>query len=159
MQKTKQLCLLAACTGKAVGLQEVPDEAFSSEILGKGFAIEPSDGTIYAPLDARVESVAESKHAYTLLCEDGLDVLIHIGVDTVGMQGQGFVSLVKAGQQVRAGERIAQADVELIRSKGLSAICSVVITNPERLLQTEYRLGACTGGKNAVMCVQIDWKG
>lgn len=157
--KTNQICLLAACTGKAVPLQEVPDEAFSSGILGIGFAVEPVDGAICAPVDARVESVAESKHAYTLQTENGLDILVHVGVDTVSMQGEGFTSLVRSGQRVRAGERIAEADVAKIRARGLSAICSVLVTNPERIADSEYKYGACTGGKDAVMCARVDGKG
>jgi glucose-specific phosphotransferase system IIA component len=155
----KQICLLSPCTGSAVSLKEVPDEAFSEELLGKGFAVEPADGIFYAPIEGRIESIAESKHAYTVLSDEGLDVLVHIGVDTVRLGGEGFVAHVKEGQRVCAGELLAEADIEGIRQKGLSAICSVLVTNPERMGHEEYKLGACMGGKDAVMCFRLAGKG
>ena len=155
----KQICLLSPCTGSAVSLKEVPDEAFSEELLGKGFAAEPAEGKFYAPIGGRVESIAESKHAYTVLSDEGLDILVHIGVDTVRLGGEGFVACVKEGQRVRAGELLAEADIDGIRQKGLSAICSVLVTNPERMVHEEYKLGACMGGKDTVMCFRLAGKG
>ena len=82
-------------------------------------------------------------------------MLIHIGVDTVSLAGEGFVSYVSAGQDVRAGQLIAKADIDLIRARGLSAVCAVVVTNSESITDIEYKPGACIGGKNAVMCYAV----
>ncbi len=153
--KNKTECLLATCTGKTVPLSAVPDEVFAQGLLGEGIAIEPAEGRFFAPVSGIIESVTDSRHAYTISSEGGADVLIHIGVDTVGLAGEGFVSHVSAGQAVRAGELIAEADIDLIRSRGLSAICSVVVTEPEKIENIEYKPGACVGGKNAVMCYTL----
>lgn len=157
--KNKTECLLAACTGRAVPLSEVPDEVFAQGILGEGLAIEPSKGRFFAPVGGKIESIADSRHAFTLLSDVGTDVLVHIGVDTVSLSGEGFVSRVSPGERVRAGDLIAEADIDLIRARGLSAICSVVITEPDRIENIEYKLGACTGGKDAVMCYTLSGKG
>ncbi len=153
--ETKFECLLAACTGKTVPLTAVPDEVFAEGLLGEGIAIEPAEGRFFAPVGGKIESVTDSRHAYTILSEGGADVLVHIGVDTVSLAGEGFISHVSAGESVRAGDLIAEADIDLIRSRGLSAICSVVVTEPEKIENIEYKPGACIGGKDAVMRYQV----
>lgn len=151
----KTECLIAPCTGKTVPLSAVPDEVFAAGILGEGIAIEPAEGRFFAPVCGRIESVADSRHAFTLLSDAGVDVLVHIGVDTVCLGGEGFVSHVSAGETVRAGQLMAEADLALIRSRGFSAICSMVVTEPEKIENTEYHPGACTGGKDAIMCYSV----
>ena len=157
--KKKIECLIAPVTGKTVPLSAVPDEVFAQGILGVGIAIEPTEGHFFAPVSGKIVSVADARHAYTILSEGGVDVLVHIGVDTVGLGGEGFVSHVSANQAVRAGELIADADIDLIRTRGLSAICSVVVTNSEGVENMEYRPGACTGGRDVVMCCTLEGKG
>ena len=150
--KNKTECLIAPCTGKTLPLSAVPDEVFAQGLLGEGIAIEPTEGRFFAPVCGKIESVTDSRHAYTILSEGGADILLHIGVDTVGLAGEGFVSHVLVGESVKAGQLIAEADVDLIRSRGLSAICSVVVTEPEKIENIEYKPGTCVGGKDAVMC-------
>lgn len=156
-KKTERL--LAACTGKTVPLSAVPDEVFAQELLGKGIAIEPTDGRFFAPVSGEVTSVVDSLHAYTVLSNNGTDVLVHIGVDTVSLAGKGFLSHVRVGEKVTAGQLIAEADIDLIRSRGLSAICSVVVTEPEKIENIEYTPGFCIGGEDAVMQYQVTGKG
>lgn len=157
--ENKTECLLAACTGKTVPLSAVPDEVFAQGLLGEGIAIEPAEGSFYAPVAGKVQSVTDSRHAFTILSDEGTDVLVHIGVDTVSLAGEGFVSHVSADDRVRAGDLIAEADIDLIRSRGLSAITSVVVTEPERIENIEYKPGVCTGGRDAVMCYTLTGKG
>ena len=153
--KNKTECLIAPCTGKTVPLSAVPDEVFAAGILGEGIAIEPAEGRFFAPVCGKIESVTDSRHAFTLLSDAGVDILVHIGVDTVSLGGEGFVSHVSAGEAVRAGQLMAEADLALIRSRGLSAVCSVVVTEPEKIENIEYHPGSCTGGKDAIMCYQV----
>ena len=153
--KNKTECLIAPCSGKTVPLSAVPDEVFANGILGEGIAIEPAYGHFFAPVDGTVSSVADARHAYTVLSDAGVDVLVHIGVDTVCLEGEGFVSHVSAGERVRAGQLMAEADIDLIRSRGLSAICSVVVTEPDKIENIEYKPGNCTGGKDAIMCYTV----
>lgn len=155
----KNNVLLAVCSGNAQSLANVPDEAFSSEMLGKGFAIEPSDGIFYAPVDGKIASIAESLHAYTILSHDGHDILVHIGVDTVEMGGEGFTAMVKEGQTVKAGDPLAKVDPGAIRQRGFPAITSVLITDTDAIERIEYRFGMVSGGRDTVMSYRNRKKG
>ena len=137
----KKRCLAAVCDGRVMPLSEMPDEAFASGILGVGYAIEPRGGQICSPVHGVVESVADAKHAYTIQSEDGLDILVHIGVDTVELKGEGFIPLVKTGDHVRVGEPLAGVDCELIRARKLCTYTAVLIGNPERAENMEYQYG------------------
>lgn len=156
-QKNHQL--LAVCNGNAQSLANVPDEAFASEMLGKGFAIEPSDGIFYSPVDGKIESIAKTLHAYTILSHDGHDVLVHIGVDTVEMGGEGFTALVTEGQTVKAGDPLAKIDLAAIRQRGFSAITSVLLTDADTIERIEYRFGMVSGGSDTVMLYRNCKKG
>lgn len=153
--KNKIECLIAPCTGKTVPLSAVPDEVFANGILGEGIAIEPAEGRFFAPVEGTVSSVADARHAYTVVSDMGVDVLVHIGVDTVSLSGEGFVSHVSTGERVHAGKLMAEANLDLIRSRGLSAVCSVVVTEPDKIENIEYKPGNCTGGKDAIMCYRV----
>lgn len=157
--KKNEGALFAPCTGECIPTERIPDEAFSKGLLGKGFGVLPAEGWICSPVNGTVETIAETKHAYTLLTEDGLDILIHIGVDTVEMKGEGFRSLVTAGCRVRAGERLAKVQLELIREHRLSDAVSVLVTNPERLRTVDVRYGNCVGGQDILMRYQTVRKG
>ena len=158
MNKKKE-CLLAPGTGKTLPLSAVPDAVFAAEILGKGIAIEPSDGRFFAPVSGKILSIADTKHAFTLVSDNGTDVLVHIGVDTVSLGGKGFAVHVSQGDRIGAGDLIAEADIAFIRSRGLSAICSLVVTEPDRVENIEYKPGVCIGGKDAIMCYTLTVKG
>ena len=114
----KKRSLTAVCDGRCAELSQMPDEAFASGMLGQGVAVFPEGNRFYAPVGGRIESIAESKHAYTVLSEDGLELLIHIGVDTVELKGEGFTPLVREGQTVRAGDPLADADLNSIADRG-----------------------------------------
>lgn len=158
MEKKKE-CLLSPCTGKTVPLSAVPDEVFSGGLLGEGIGIEPADGKFFAPVDGVITSVTDSCHALTLMSANGTDLLLHIGVDTVSLAGEGFHLHVTLGERITAGQPIADVDIALIRSRGLSAICSLVVTEPEKIENIEYHPGACIGGKDVVMCYTLEGKG
>ena len=134
----------------------MPDEAFASGILGQGFAIQPTAGTISSPVDGTVDHISETHHAYTLLSKDGLDVLVHIGIDTVELKGEGFLPMVAEGDRVKAGDVRARADLELIRSRGLPTDIPVLITNPEQLEHHAVtETDTVTGGRSTVMEYRI----
>ena len=119
--------------GRVIPLENVPDSVFSERILGDGCAIDPVDGTVYSPVNGTVTSVADSLHAYGFLSEDGQEVLVHVGIETVSLKGEGFVSHVKVGDRVRVGDRVAEVDLSLLAKRGLSPITPVLICNaPER---------------------------
>ena len=148
LKKKRNLC--AVCDGRVMPLSEMPDEAFSSGILGIGYAIEPHSDRICSPVCGVVDSVAEAKHAYTIQSEDGLDILVHIGVDTVGLKGDGFLPLVKAGDRVRTGEPIAKVDYDVIRAHKLCTYTAVLIGNPACAENMEYQYGEAKQGDPVV---------
>ena len=143
--------LLAVMDGNVLPLSSVPDEVFSSGMLGGGFAIDPTADNVYSPVSGRVDSVTDTRHAYTIHSDDGLDVLVHIGIDTVTLGGDGFISLVEAGDSVRAGDIIARVDIDRIKHSGLSAISPVIIANSDELKSYDVKAGQVRGGKSAVL--------
>ena len=115
--------------GRVLPLSEVPDPVFSDRILGDGCAILPEDGNIYSPVDGVISSIAETRHAYGFLSKDGVEVLVHFGLETVSLGGEGFCSLKKEGDEVKKGEKIAEVDLSLLKAKGLSLLTPVLICN------------------------------
>ncbi|MGM9680207.1 MAG: PTS glucose transporter subunit IIA [Eubacteriales bacterium] len=154
-KKPKKSGLTAVCDGRCQPISDIPDEAFASEMLGNGIAIEPSGKMFYSPVDGKIENVAATGHAYSISTDDGLDILVHIGVDTVTLGGEGFSPAVSAGQRVSAGDRLAEVDIDLIKTRGYSAITAVLVTTPERITDIEYKYGTTVGGKSTVMTFGI----
>ena len=131
--------------GTVIPLSEVPDAVFSSEMLGKGFGVEPSEGKAYAPVDGEVTTVFDTKHAIGLLSKHGVELLIHIGMDTVKLNGKGFDVKVKTGDQVKAGDLLAEFDMDLIKGEGYPVTTAVVVTNTDDCEEIgEVRTGAAT---------------
>jgi len=147
----KEKILPAVMDGEAIPLSAVPDEAFASGMLGVGFGIQPTSGTVYCPADGKIVGITETRHAYTVLTDDGLDLLIHVGIDTVKLGGEGFISMVVEGERVTAGSVIARADLELISSRGYPTVTVVLITNPDQLFKSSFTFGKVLGGKSEVM--------
>lgn len=125
----KKIELLSVGTGEIIKLENVSDQVFSSKMMGDGFAIEPTSGEFYSPLDAEVVTVFKTLHAYGLRTSDNVEVLIHIGIDTVELGGEGFEAHVQVGDQVKAGDLIATVDLDFIVSKGKQTVTPVILTN------------------------------
>lgn len=123
--------IYAALHGEAIPLSEVPDPAFSAEILGKGMAIKPVEGLVKSPIDGTVELMFETGHAVALKTKDGVEVLIHVGMDTVQLKGEGFETLAKAGDSVKVGDELIRFDKKLIEEKGYQTVTPIVITNSD----------------------------
>ena len=118
-------------SGKVIELEKVNDPVFSSGAMGKGIAIEPMDNKVYAPFNGTIEFIAETKHAIGLLSEDGVEVLIHVGMDTVKMQGRGFNVKTSVNSKIKAGDLLLEFDRYAIEKEGYSLITPVVITNAD----------------------------
>lgn len=116
-------------TGRVVALTDVPDAAFASEALGKGAAIEPTVGEVVSPVNGKVVTVFPTGHAIGLQTEAGAEILIHIGLDTVNLDGKGFNVLVDADEEVTIGQKLVEFDIDLIKEAGYSTITPVVVTN------------------------------
>lgn len=124
----------APVAGNIVALEDVPDEAFAAGVLGKGIAIEPSDGRVVAPADCTVMTLFPTGHAIGLLTDSGAEILIHIGMDTVKLEGKYFTAHVKQGDHVKAGDTLIEFDVEKIKSAGYSIVTPVLVTNADQYM-------------------------
>lgn len=129
MEEKKINTLLSPISGKVVSLDSVPDKVFSEKLLGDGCAVIPDDGKIFSPVDGVISSIADAKHAYGIAADDGREILIHFGLETVTLDGAGFDVRVKVGDKIKVGDIIAVADLERIREKGLSPLTPVLICN------------------------------
>ncbi len=119
----------SVCVGQVIKLSEVPDPVFSEKMLGDGVAILPEGGTFYSPVDGKIAQVFDTKHAYSIKSDDGLEILVHIGLNTVELKGEGFTSLVKDGDLVKKGDKIAEVNLEYIADMGYQLYTPVLITN------------------------------
>lgn len=144
--KTKVLSVFSPLNGKAVPLADVPDPVFSDKVLGDGCAVIPDDGKLYSPVNGEVSSIAETKHAYGFTSEDGLEVLVHFGLETVGLKGEGFTPHVSEGDKVKVGDLIAEIDIDLIKEKGLNTITPVLVSDGADDLEMTVNEGAVKAG-------------
>ena len=119
--------LHAHVLGKVVALQDVPDEVFANKLLGEGIAIDPSDDRLLAPCDGVVADITPTSHAVNFLADDGTEILLHVGIDTVKLNGRGFEVIAKKGQHVRRGELLLRFDRQIIREAGFSLITPMVV--------------------------------
>ena len=143
----------APLNGKVVSLDEVPDPVFADKVLGEGCAIIPTDGKIYSPVNGVVSSVPETLHAYGLTSDEDLEVLIHFGLETVSLKGEGFTAYVKEGDKVKVGDLIAEVDMDLIREKELNTITPVLICGGADEEELRVTLGDVKKAEILIKCV------
>lgn len=127
--EAKKFQIGAPLTGKAVPLTEVPDAVFSTGMIGQGAAIQPTDGQVVAPVDGVVTTVFPTKHAIGIKATNGMEILIHLGIDTVKLNGKPFETKVAVDEQVKAGDLLATADWQMVADAGLATVTPVVVTN------------------------------
>ncbi len=129
-KEEQQLVVTSPLDGKVLRMEDVPDQAFSQKMMGDGFAIDPTSGDVYAPIDAEIALVFEATgHAIGLKTEDGMEILLHFGIDTVNLQGEGFDVKVKQGDKVKAGDLLLSVDLESVKAKAPSVVTPVIFTN------------------------------
>ena len=143
--------ILAPLTGKAVPLSEVPDPVFSEKVLGDGVAIIPADGKIVSPVDGEISTVAETGHAYGFTSENGQEVLVHVGLETVSLNGECFKVYGKAGDKVKAGDLVAEVDLEYLKEKEINPITPVVICSDTEGKELQYIEGDVKAGESEVL--------
>lgn len=124
--------IYAFADGISVPIEEAPDEVFSSKMMGDGIAIKPDRGEIYAPCDGTISMIMEhSLHALGIVSEDGMEMLLHIGIDSVELMGEGFQSHIKKGDMVKVGDPLISYDKELLAQKGINDISMLIIVEPK----------------------------
>lgn len=142
LESTKSSKMVAVASGNIVPMQEAKDEVFASCMMGEGVVIQPLDGKVVAPIDATVSVVMEgTNHAIGLNIAEGFDLLIHVGIDTVSLNGEGFQLFVQTGQKVKAGDLLIKFDKQLVESKGLCSDIMVIVLENSILPMIDYKTG------------------
>ncbi|ALM29159.1 beta-glucoside-specific PTS transporter subunit IIABC [Bacillus altitudinis] len=142
----------APMSGKVIPLSEVNDSVFSSEMMGKGVAILPDKGVVQAPFSGKVVTVTPTKHAIGLVSDDGIELLIHVGIDTVSLNGQFFDVLVKEGDEMKTGDHLLSFDIEGIQSNHLDVVTPIIVTNSTQYLDVIHTGDAhVTAGQNKLL--------
>jgi glucose-specific phosphotransferase system IIA component len=159
--KSSAIQILAPTAGEVVSTAQVKDETFSKDMIGKGFAIIPIDGHFVAPMDGEITLLAETGHAFSIKNRKGVEILVHIGLDTVNINSQrksnelmkGFNQLVKVGQHVKAGTPIVNADLDFIKKEGYDIITPVIVLNDKSSDNVEINM--INSGKNIAKLTPI----
>lgn len=156
-ETVKTIQLLAPLTGKAVSLADVPDPVFSEKMMGDGFAIEPSDGIVVSPVEGEIMQVFPTKHAVGIRARNGAEILVHIGLETVSLKGEGFETHVKQGDSVKAGDKLVTFDMTVINEKAKSAITPIIITNTDLAASIERLAdGSVIRGETPILEVTLN---
>ncbi|QLI78103.1 beta-glucoside-specific PTS transporter subunit IIABC [Bacillus pumilus] len=151
-RQTSPLEVQAPMSGKVIPLSEVNDSVFSSEMMGKGVAILPDKGVVQAPFSGKVVTVTPTKHAIGLVSDEGIELLIHVGIDTVSLNGQFFDVLVKEGDEMKTGDHLLSFDIEGIQSNHLDVVTPIIVTNSTQYLDVIHTGDAhVTAGQNKLL--------
>ncbi|RKQ32523.1 PTS sugar transporter subunit IIA [Oceanobacillus halophilus] len=147
--------IYAPINGEVVPLEEVPDPVFSQKMMGEGVAINSSEGEVVSPVAGKIVQIPDSKHAIGLETENGTEILIHIGLETVALNGEGFTPKVRAGDKVTVGQPLMSFDLEYIRENASSVITPMIITNSgdlnKDITQTEEK--AAKAGETVLLTI------
>lgn len=137
LPKNKGIQISAPMEGKLVSIREVSDPTFSEEILGKGVAIIPSENQVFAPVDGTIRTVFPTGHAIAIVANEGAEILIHVGIDTVKLNGRHFSIHVKEGDVVKKGVLLIEADIKQIKAEGYDVITPVIVCNSQDFTKIE----------------------
>lgn len=142
----------APLTGKLVALEEVPDPVFSQQMMGDGIAIDPTENQVFSPVDGEVVSVFPTKHAITIRSKSGAELLIHMGLETVKLNGEGFNVLVGEGDKIKKGNPIAEFDINKVSNTGTKVITPIILLNGEQYtIENKQNNSSVTGGQDLIM--------
>jgi glucose-specific phosphotransferase system IIA component len=140
-------------TGKLLPITEVPDQVFSQKMMGDGFAIDPAEGVVVSPVEGEIVNVFPTKHAIGIRSKGGREILIHIGIDTVNLQGEGFKSFIAEGDAVKPGQKLMEVDLDVIRDKAPSPITPVLFTNLQEGQRVELKKSEARQGEEKIVAI------
>lgn len=146
--------ILAPISGEIIKIEDVPDVVFAEKIVGDGVAIKPAGTKIVAPLSGKIGKIFETNHAFAIESDEGIELFVHFGIDTVELKGEGFTRLVEEGQQVKAGDTILEFELDLLESKAKSILTPVVISNMDSITELVKLSGSVEAGKTPIMKVK-----
>ncbi|AFU19579.1 PTS glucose transporter subunit IIA [Actinobacillus equuli subsp. equuli] len=147
----KEVKVYAPLSGEIVNIEDVPDVVFSEKIVGDGVAIRPNGDTIVAPVNGTIGKIFETNHAFSIESDEGVELFVHFGIDTVELKGEGFTRVAQEGQSVKAGDPIIKFDLELLESKAKSVLTPVVISNMDEISNLDKKVGQVVAGESVVL--------
>ena len=148
--KKKAMNIVAPLNGTMIPIEDVPDPVFSQKMMGDGIAIEPESGHLYAPFDGEIIMVSPTKHAIALRSDCGVEVLIHIGLETVALNGKGFLPAVKAGEHVKVGQLLIEVDWAVLAERVESTVTPIIITKSDKKVE-HGSMGPCVQGETVIL--------
>ncbi|WP_027339116.1 PTS sugar transporter subunit IIA [Halonatronum saccharophilum] len=150
----KVVDLVSPLKGRVVKLSEVPDQVFSNKMVGDGLAIEPTEGLLVSPVEGVIRQIFPTKHAVGIETSEGLEILIHIGINTVDLNGEGFEKLAQEGDKVKAGDQLIKFDLDYIKENASSIITPILITNMDSVKELVFNdLKDVEKGKDQILSV------
>ncbi|WP_042146598.1 PTS glucose transporter subunit IIA [Paucisalibacillus sp. EB02] len=155
-KESNEVQVYAPITGKLVSIEEVPDPVFSQKMMGEGAAIIPTDGKIVAPVNGEVIQVAPTKHAIGIKAEDGSEILLHIGLETVALKGEGFTVHVSQGDNVKVGDHLMDVDLNFIKENAKDIISPIVFTDSSNSGKNYHKgqVADCKAGETVIFNVE-----
>lgn len=154
--KQNSLAIYAPMSGKIIDLTELEDPVFSEKMVGDGVAIEPNENIVLSPVKGKIIQVFPTKHAIGIETDEGLEILIHLGIDTVELKGEGFKAFVKAGDRVNVGDKLLEMNIEIIQTKGKSTHTPVLITNMDKVKELKImNKDNVKAGKDIIMEIKL----
>ena len=152
-KKDTSIKLVAPMDGEVIDVTEVADPVFAQKMVGDGVAIKPTSGTVVAPCDGVIKLLFPTGHAMGIEV-DGVELLLHLGMDTVELKGEGFTTYIKQGDTVVAGQKIIDMDLDLIQEKGYLTVSPLIITNGDVVATMDKHLGQVEAGKDIVLTIE-----
>lgn len=147
----KEVKIYAPLSGEIINIEDVPDVVFSEKVVGDGIAIRPTGDVIVAPVNGTIGKIFETNHAFSIESDEGVELFVHFGIDTVELKGEGFIRLAEEGQKVKVGDPIIKFDLAFLSEKAKSVLTPVVISNMEEITTLEKLSGEVTSGESVVL--------
>lgn len=152
-EEGKNVDIFNAIEGEIIPIEETPDEVFAGKMLGDGFAIKPKDNKVYSPVSGEIKVLFPTLHAIAIETQEGLELLVHIGVDTVELNGEGFTGHIEVGDKIKTGDLLVSFEKDIVESKAKSLITPVVITNMDVVEDLTIDYGTKSRGEKVARVV------
>ena len=149
----KTIDMMSPLSGEIVNIEDVPDVVFAEKIVGDGIAIKPAGNKMVAPVNGTIGKIFETNHAFSIESNDGIELFVHFGIDTVELKGKGFTRIAEEGQEVKAGDTVIEFDLAYLEEHAKSTLTPVVISNMDEIKELTKLSGAVTVGESPVLKV------
>ncbi|QIE01823.1 PTS glucose transporter subunit IIA [Buchnera aphidicola] len=148
---SKKIEIFAPLSGEIIKIEDIPDPVFSKKIVGDGIAIKPSGNQILAPVNGTIGKIFDSKHAFSIISEDNVELFVHFGIDTVQLKGEGFQKKAEDNQTVKIGDEIIVFDLDFLKNHAKSILTPVIISNIENFKKIEKSSGTIIAGQTVII--------